>query len=85
MEKVREDFEVWAIEKDLDISHYVDDGKIGDYCDVVTQYAWLGWKVSRAELCVVLPSYRCDHYYKDGVLDANKVFEALEKAGVPYK
>ncbi|UNY40145.1 hypothetical protein KLEA5_gp56 [Aeromonas phage vB_AveS_KLEA5] len=61
MEKTREDFETWATEKDLDLSHFIDDEKMGDYCDVVTQYVWLGWQASRSTLCVELPKPReCD-------------------------
>lgn len=46
MKTVREVFEDWAVEQDLDTSCYIDDGVQGDYCDVVAQYAWLGWQAA---------------------------------------
>lgn len=95
MEKMREEFEAWyrghmlhnegehfiIIESTID-SYKEDRDKYG-YSDI--QEMWLSWKTSRSTLCVELPSYQCDQHYKNGVLDANKVFEALEKAGVSYK
>lgn len=89
MEKIREEFEAWfLIASGVDV--FSDRDGNGYKCEdeESTRYlcgAWLSWKASRSSLNVELPSYQCDQYYKDGVLDANKVFEALEKAGVSYK
>lgn len=84
MEKMREEFEAWAIEKDLDTSHYIDNGEMGDYCDVVTQYAWLGWKASRSALCVELPAHWYDEKNSCHVMSLTEVTNALDKSGVPY-
>lgn len=87
MEKMREEFETWVITRNVCIKygaklHTCPDGS---YYDYRINDRWLAWKASRSLLNVELPSYQCDQRYKDGVLDANKVFEALEKAGVSYK
>lgn len=82
MTKIQQEFEEWAIEHHFSTTKKLD-GK--SYAHDSTVCAFEGWKASRSLLNVELPSYQCDQRYKDGVLDANKVFEALEKAGVSYK
>ena len=86
MEKMREEFEKWFEDDSFPLeADWFKKDDDGDYYLTSTDIAWSAWKASRSELCVVLPCYQCDQRYKDGVLDANKVFEALEKAGVSYK
>ncbi|MGL4354098.1 MAG: hypothetical protein ACRCVV_14665 [Shewanella sp.] len=83
MEKMREEFESWAVTADLDTSHYIDNGEMGDYCDVVAQYAWMGWKASRALLCIELPPIKNDsHKYNQALHDVSGV---LQLSGVNYK
>lgn len=47
MNEMRLSFEEWAVITDLDTSYYVDNEEIGDYCDVVTQVAWLAWQAAK--------------------------------------
>ena len=83
MEKMREEFEE---SRGFDPKYYLSRSVHPNHYDHDTvNEMWLAWKASRSLLNVELPSYQCDQRYKDGVLDANKVFEALEKAGVSYK
>ena len=89
MEKIREEFEAWHIEQCKaagmdwkDLSSELDrDGDGYVYTDA--QYAWRGWKASRATLCVELP---CSlGYPNNDMVYLSDVEERLEKAGVSYK
>ena len=86
MEKMREEFEAWHIKQceadgmDLrDISSELDRNGDG-YVYIGAQYAWRGWKASRAVLCVELPE-NC----KGMALTVSELHKQLEKAGVSYK
>ena len=86
MDKMREEFEAWHIEQCKadgmdwrDLSSELDrDGDGYVYTDV--QYAWRGWKASRALLCVELPE-NC----KGMALTVDEFHKQLDKAGVSYK
>ena len=94
MEKMREEFEAWHIKQceadgmDLrDISSELDRNGDG-YVYIGAQYAWRGWKASRAALCVELPSKINDDndlfsYGFDSAISSAEV--SLENAGVSYK
>ena len=86
MEKMREEFEAWHIKQceadgmDLrDISSELDRNGDG-YVYTGAQYAWRGWKASRAALCVELPE-NC----KGMALTVSELRQQLDKAGVSYK
>ena len=94
MEKMREEFEAWHIEQCKaggmvcrDLSSELD--RDGDgYVYTGAQYAWRGWKASRAALCVELPSKINDDndlfsYGFDSAISSAEV--SLENAGVSYK
>jgi len=97
MEKMREEFEAWHIEQCKadgmdwrDLSSELDRNGDG-YVYIGAQYAWAGWKASRAALCVELPSFEngsirgysgdCD----EARMVVDSVAESLDKAGVSYK
>ena len=86
MEKMREEFEAWHIKQceadgmDLrDISSELDRNGDG-YVYIGAQYAWRGWKASRAALCVELPE-NC----KGMALTVSELHRELDKAGVSHK
>ena len=86
MEKMREEFEAWHIKQceadgmDLrDIRSELDRNGDG-YVYIGAQYAWAGWKASRAALCVELPE-NC----KGMALTVSELHRELDKAGVSYK
>ena len=86
MDKMREEFEAWHIKQceadgmDLrDISSELDRNGDG-YVYIGAQYAWRGWKASRAALCVELPE-NC----KGMALTVSELHKQLDKAGVSYK
>ena len=86
MDKMREEFEVWHIKQceadgmDLrDLSCELDRNGDG-YVYTGAQYAWRGWKASRASLCVELPE-NC----KGMALTVDELHKQLDKAGVSYK
>ena len=86
MEKMREEFEAWHIKQceadgmDLrDISSELDRNGDG-YVYIGAQYAWRGWKASRAALCVELPE-NC----KGMALTVSELHRELDRAGVSYK
>lgn len=62
---LRDEFEEFAIETDLDTSHYVDNGEIGDYCDVITQVAWLSWQKCHSKQLTKIPSEQHSQSYGD--------------------
>lgn len=76
MDKMREEFEAWAINCDL-CTFAVGD----EYKYMTTGWAWRAWEASRAALCVELPSaWRlAEHEYK------RQVEESLDSAGVSYE
>jgi len=76
MDKIREEFEAWAIS---DMGYMV--ARVGDgyKCDYMNT-AWLSWKASRAALCVELPE-NC----KGMALTVQELHRELDKAGVSYK
>ena len=84
MEKMREEFEAWAIS---DMGYMVARAGDGYKCDYMNT-AWLSWKASRAALCVELPTKINDdndarsYGYDSAITDVEM---ALEISGVPYK
>lgn len=85
MDKMREEFEVWACNYNLKIADW------GNYADRHVNNMWKAWQASRAALCVKLPSfengslrgYGGDCEEARAVVDS--VAESLEKAGVRYE
>lgn len=76
MDKMREEFEAWAIS---DMGYMVARAGDGYKCDYMNT-AWLSWKASRAALCVELPE-NC----KGMALTVSELHQQLNKAGVSYK
>ena len=76
MDKMREDFEAWAIS---DMGYMVARAGDGYKCDYMNT-AWLSWKASRAALCVELPE-NC----KGMALTVSELHQQLDNAGVSYK
>ena len=80
MEKIREEFEVWAEKQGCATERYSDDDHGYVFAD--TDECWNAWKASRAALCVELPQPElCDGamvWYVD-------VEVALDEVGVSYK
>lgn len=77
MDKMREEFEAWAIS---DMGYMVARAGDGYKCDYMNT-AWLSWKASRAELCIELPV--SDDEYQDEYV--RRLELSLNKAGVSYK
>lgn len=75
MDKMREEFEAWAINCDL-CTFAVGD----EYKYMTTEWAWRAWKASRAALCIELPE-NC----KGMALTVDEFHKQLDKAGVSYK
>ena len=90
MDKMREEFELWYMElmcthgvSEQDLAYEIEfDEKVGEYECANAEYAWRGWKASRAAMCVELPQPElCDGamvWYVD-------VEVALDEVGVSYK
>jgi hypothetical protein len=76
MDKIREEFEAWAIS---DMGYMVARAGDGYKCDYMNT-AWLSWKASRAALCIELPE-NC----KGMALTVSELHRELDKAGVSYK
>ena len=76
MDKMREEFEAWAIS---DMGYMVARAGDGYKCDYMNT-AWLSWKASRAALCVELPE-NC----KGMALTVSELHRELGRAGVSYK
>ena len=76
MEKMREEFEAFAIS---DMGYMVARAGDGYKCDYMNT-AWLSWKASRAALCVELPE-NC----KGMALTVSELHRELGRAGVSYK
>ena len=75
MEKMREEFEGWAVNYNLARSDF------GNYSDRHVNNMWKSWQASRAALRVELPSawILAEHEYK------RQVEESLDSAGVSYE
>ena len=85
MEKIQQEFEVWAIEHHFSTTKKPDGAS---YAHDSTMCAFEGWKASRASLCVELPSKINDDndlfsYGFDSAISSAEV--SLENAGVSYK
>ena len=76
MDKMREEFEAWAIS---DMGYMVARAGDGYKCDYMNT-AWLSWKASRAALCIELPE-NC----KGMAITVSELHQQLDKAGVSYK
>ena len=76
MDKMREEFEAWAIS---DMGYMVARAGDGYKCDYMNT-AWLSWKASRAALCVELPE-NC----KGMALTVSELHRELDRAGVSHK
>ena len=76
MDKMREEFEAWAIS---DMGYMVARAGDGYKCDYMNT-AWLSWKASRAALRVELPE-NC----KGMALTVSELHRELDRAGVSYK
>ena len=77
-EKMREEFESWAIS--CHMCTYLDGV---EYRHQSTEWAWKAWQASRAALVVELPgAIWCSLAYHEAI---NDVKEALDDAGVVYK
>ena len=85
MEKMREEFEAWAIS---DMGYMV--ARVGDgyKCDYMNT-AWLSWKASRTALCVELPyyeTYKVEDDWDAGYFEAVSFYnQQLENLGVTLK
>ena len=77
MDKMREEFEVWAIEHHFSATKKQDGVS---YAHDSTMCAFEGWKASRAALLVELPE-NC----KGMALTVSELHKQLDKAGVSYK
>lgn len=84
MDKMREEFEQWFEDDSFPLeANWFKKDDDGDYCLTSTDFAWEGWKASRATLCVELP---CSlGYPNNDMVYLSDVEERLEKAGVSYK
>lgn len=76
MDKMREEFEVWARKEGLPVEWLID----CEFYDArATEVSWQAWQASRAALVVTLPDSHNDW------LDKQVVQHALDEAGVSYK
>ena len=79
MDKMREEFEAWAVNYNLARSD------CGNYSDRHVNNMWKSWKASRAALCVKLP---CSWYQdREGYIlnREDDVKSCLDEAGVNYE
>ena len=74
MEKMREEFEAWAVKYNLARADW------GNYQDRHVNNMWKAWQASRAALCVELPEN-----WKGHALTVSELRRELDKAGVSYK
>ena len=79
MDKMREEFEAWAVNYNLARSDW------GNYSDRHVNNMWKSWKASRAALCVELPRQWFDDGLDCDLMEAHQVGKALDEAGVQYK
>ena len=77
MEKMREEFEAWAIDHHFSATKKQDGVS---YAHDSTMCAFEGWKASRDALCVELPE-NC----KGMALTVSELHRELDRAGVSYK
>ena len=85
-EKMRAEFEEWALREYYLSEYALRRGADGEYKDGRAVLAWATWKASRAALVVELPKSHPRH--RDScidVMDAELVVEAIEDAGVRVK
>lgn len=82
MDKVREQYEKWAVEESMILDMDVISGQVADWykCDI-TDAAWGAWKASRAALVVELP----EGNYHSVTEYENELVIRLEKAGIKYE
>ena len=83
MEKMREEFEKWFEDDSFPLeANWFKKDDDGDYALSSTDFAWRGWKASRAALRVELPQPEPG----DGAMAWSVDVEvALDNAGVSYK
>lgn len=74
MDKMREEFEAWAISQKWCV-----DMAGGIYINTYVGCAWQAWQASRKALVVELPEEECE------TMHAGAVCAALDAAGVAYK
>lgn len=77
MDKMREEFESWAMSDMGYMCVRVGGGYKDDYMNT----AWLSWQASRAALCVQMP--RCCNEEQDSY--RLNVIDSLDDAGVSYE
>ena len=77
MNKMREEFEAWAVNYNLARSDW------GNYSDRHVNNMWKSWQASRAAQCVELPDSERSVDCGD-VLYRSDVEEALDAAGISY-
>ena len=89
MDKVREEFEAWYEEMTGYPVEFGEDGNPspigGPLSHNITLGMWVAWKASRAALCVDLPKQWFDDGLDSDLMEANRVLDALDDAGVRYK
>ena len=78
MEKIREEFEVWAEKQGYATERYSDDDHGYVFAD--TDECWNAWKASRAALCVKLPE-NC----KGMALTVDEFITQLDMEGVGHE
>lgn len=93
MDKMREEFEAWWISKNpnnADVGLYWHE--TGYWVNSNSAYsnldfAWECWKASRAAICVDLNSFvfSRDKNGEGGLMLPERVFKAMDEAGVSYK
>ena len=77
MDKMREEFESWAMSDMGYMCVRVGGGYKDDYMNT----AWLSWQASRAALCVQMP--RCCNEDQDSY--RLNIIDSLDDAGVSYE
>lgn len=86
MDKMREEFERWAVGAGYWTKMVVDESdgcSVAIYANGQTRSAWQAWQASRKSLVVELPNA-----WEDGcelVMNAHRVRMELERAGVSYE
>ena len=88
-DKMREEFEVWYEGVTGLPVEFNDAGipvSIGSaLSETVTMGMWVAWRASRESLCVELPKQWFDDGLECDLMEANRVLDALDDAGVRYK
>ena len=81
MDKMREEFEKWFEDDSFPLeANWFKKDDDGDYALSSTDFAWRGWKASRATLCVELPE-NC----KGMALTVSELHRELDRVGVSHK